>query len=347
MKTSYILLASVLALTMASCNTDEPNDACDKHEYAEGEAPYLRSNPAATNAMEMVFQLAKIDQPQYINLKDYASCFHKNLNMTVDETLAALANGDVVFYPINTARQVWNLTAPTMGEYSWGYTSAGPLSAEGFGETVDPVTPDFVMTLDTDKKRIEIKAVGTPAIGTMVNMDFGFAEKKNSALDDYVRFSVTASVTDPSKIVLSANVPGEGYGYYSIKLKDFNENFSLAMGLSAAEVIDALENDKIDVYLCDADGNRITKEDGSRPDYTSGAYGYWINPDMQICGWNGAGYPANLMYLEYGGDGLYKLGNADASSLTPTGTQVKLIFEFVSVDNPENFIQFIVAVTFD
>lgn len=346
MKTSYIFLASVLALTLASCNSDEPNDACDKHEYTEGEAPYLRSNPSATNAMEMVFQMAKIDQPQYINLKDYASCFHKNLNMTVDETLAALANGDVVFYPINSARQVWNIMEPNFGEYVWGYTSAGPVRTY-LGEYVDPISPDFFMSLDTEKKRIEIKAVGTPAIGTMVNMDFGFAEKKNSAFDDYVRFSVTISVTDPSKIVLSANIPGEGYGIYSIKLKDFDENFQLAMGMTAAEVIEALEKDKIDVYLCDADGNRITNDKGGRPDYTSGAYGYWINPDMQICGWDGGGYPANLMFLEYGGDGLYNLGNADAKGLTPTGTQVKLTFEFVSVDKPENFIQFIVAVTFD
>lgn len=345
MKTSYILLASVLALTMASCNSDEPNDACDKHEYAEGEAPYLRSNSAATNAMEMVFQMAKIDQPQYINLKDYASCFHKNLNMTVDETLAALANGDVVFYPINTARQVWNLTEPNFGEYAWGYTPSGPVQTEGLGEAVDPLSPDFIMSLDTDRKRIEIKAVGTPAIGTIINMDFGFAEKKKSAFDDYVRFSVTVSVTDPSKIVLSANIPGEGYGIYSINLKEFDENFQLAMGMSAAEVIAALENDKIDVYLCDADGNRITNEDGSRPDYTSGAYGYWINPDMQICGWDGGGYPANLMFLEYGGDGMYNLGNA--ATPTPAGTQAKVVFDFVSVDNPENFMQFIVAVTFD
>lgn len=337
MKTSYILLAAALAFTMTGCNSDEPSDACEKHMYVEGESPYLRSNPAATNALEMVFPMAKIDQPQYINLKDYAASFHKNLDMTVDEALAALQNGDVIFRNINSARQVWNLTAPTIDPYGWGY-------AEG-GIAGDGITPYFTMNLDTEKKRIEIKAVGTPAVGTIVNFDFGFAEKKNSALDDYVRFTVTASVTDPSKIVLSANIPGEGYGIYPIDLKQFNDSFMLAMGMSADEVIKALESDLIDVYLCDADGNRKTNEDGSRPDYTSGAYGYWIDPDMNICGWDGTGYPANLMFIEYGGNGIYNLGNA--ASPTPAGTQTKLVFDFVSVDDPENFMQFVIAVTFD
>ena len=111
-----------------------------------------------------------------------------------------------------------------------------------------------------------------------------------------MRFTVHAKVTDPSKVVMSANVPGEGYGVYEIKLKDYAESFMLAMGLTMDEVIKGLEEETIDVYLCDADGNRVLNEDGSHPDYTSGWLGYWLDPEGKITGWSGDGYPANMMF---------------------------------------------------
>jgi hypothetical protein len=339
MKKSYIyILASLLAFAGVSCNSDDPTDASSKHEYAEGEAPYLRSNAAATTALNMEFQVVKIDQPQYIYLKDYAPVFHKNLNMTVDEAIAAVENGSAIFTTIKTARQCWDLTPSNYGEYGWYY------AANGLGTADDAV---FTMNFDKDNKVVEIKAVGVPAVGTMSTIDFGIALKKDAAFDDYVRFSVLASVTDPSKVVMSANIPGEGYGTYSINLKDYADSFMLSMGMTVDEVIKALDNNQIDVYLCDADGNRVLAEDGSRPAYTSGALGYWLDPEGKITGWNGNGYPANMMFLEYGGGGVYNLGNADGSSLTPKGTQTTVRFDFVSVDDPTSFLQFIVAVTFD
>ena len=337
MKKSYIyILASMLAFAGVSCNSDDPSDASSKHKYAEGEAPYLRTNAAATSSLNMEFQMVKIDQPQYIYLKDYAPVFHKNLNMTVDEAIAAIENGSAVFYNINSSRQRWDLTEGTYGEYGWYY------AANGLGTADNAV---FTMNFDKDTKSIEIKAVGVPPVGTMSTMDFGIALKKDYAFDDYVRFTVLASVTDPSKVVMSANIPAGGYNTFGINLKDYSDSFMLSMGMTADEVIKALENDQIDVYLCDADGNRVLADDGSRPGYTSGAYGYWLDPDGNITNWSGDGYPANLMFLEYGGNGVYNLGNSANS--TPAGTQATVIFDFVSVDDPTSFLQFIVAVTFD
>ena len=329
-------MASMLAFAGVSCNSDDPSDASTKHVYAEGEAPYLRTNAAATTALEMDFQMVKIDQPQYIYLKDYAPIFHKNLNMTVDEAIAAIENGTAVFANIKTSRQCWDLTPATYGESGWYYTQ------NGLGTADNSV---FTMTFDKENKLIEVKTVGVPAVGTMSDLDFGIALKKDAAFDDYVRFTVHAKVTDPSKVVMSANVPGEGYGVYEIKLKDYAESFMLAMGLTMDEVIKGLEEETIDVYLCDADGNRVLNEDGSHPDYTSGWLGYWLDPEGKITGWGGDGYPANMMFLEYGGSGIYKLGNA--ATPTPAGTQTTVKFDFVSVDDPTSFLQFIIAVTFD
>lgn len=337
MKKKYIyILASLLAFAGSSCNSDDPSDACTKHYYAEGEAPYLRSNADATTALEMDFQLVKIDQPQYIYLKDYATVFHKNLNMTVDEALWAIENGTAVFANITTSRQCWDLTEANYGEYGWYYAE------NGLGTQDNAV---FTVSLDKEQKRIEVKAVGVPDVGTICNIDFGIALKADGAFDDYVRFSVSAMVTDPSKVVTSANIPGEGYGVYSINLKDYADSFMLSMGLSIDEVIKALDNEQIDVYLCDASGNRVLNEDGTHPDYTSGWLGYWLDSDGNITYWDGAGYPANMMFLEYGGSGIYNLGNA--ASPTPAGTQTTVRFDFVSQENPDSFLQFIVAVTFD
>lgn len=337
MKKLYIYaLAAMLGFAGVSCNSDEPSDATSKHEYAEGEAPYLRTNTAATTSLNMEFPMAKIDQPQYIYLKDYASVFHKNLNMTVDEALVAMKNGTVGFFPINTSRQHWDLTPANAGEYSWYYTP------NGLGTADNAV---FTLTLEEAKKAIRIQAYGVPAVGTICNLDFGLAEKKNSAFDDYVRFTVQASVTDPSKVVLAVNIPAGGYNAYSINLRDYAESIRLSMGMSVEELIKALENNGIDVYLDDADGNRIVDGNGNRPDYTSGWLGYWLDGDGNITYWDGAGYPNNMMFLEYGGDGHYNLGNSATS--TPTGTQATIRFEFVSVEDPDAFLQFVIAVTFE
>lgn len=337
MKKTYIyFLASVMALGAVSCNSDDPNDATSKHVYAEGEAPYLRSDADATNALTLEFQMAKIDEPFYINLKDYAPSFHKNLDMTVDETLAALQNGDVVFYNINSTRQRWDLTAGNNTSYGWYY------STSGISDAADAV---FTSQLDIDRKQIILKTVNDPEVGDMTSIDMGFAIKNGTDFDKYVRFTVAVSVTDPSKVVLNANIPHAAYDVYSINLKDYSESIELAMGMTYDEFVKAFENELIDVYMVDTDGNRVTNSDGSRPDYTSGWLGYWLDSDLNIVYWDGSGYPANLMFLEYGGSGIYNLGNS--ASITTTGTQCKLTFDFVSVEDPSSYLSFIIAVTFD
>lgn len=327
-------MASALALTSVSCNSEDPNEATSKHVYAEGEAPYLRTNLNASNSLNMDFQMAKIDQPQYINLKDYASSFHKNLDMTVDEAINGLLNGDVVFYTINASRQKWNLIEPNFGDYGWYYRPSG---------VCNPEEADFTLSLDPDSKMIEIKAYGVPEVGTMLSFDFGFAKKNGKDFDDYVRFMVSSAVTDPSKVVLNANIPAGGYNTYSINLKNYAETIMLCLGLDVDTFIKRFDNEEFDVYLV-KDGQRVTGDDGGLPGYTSGWLGYWLDSEGNICYWDGAGYPNNMMFLEYGGGGIYNLGNSATS--TPTGTQTTVIFDIVDPET-DNFMQFIVAVTFD
>ena len=337
-KTILYILGMALALGATSCNSDDPSDATEKHVYAQGEMPYLRANPAATNTIAHTFLAARIEEPLVISLKDYASSFHKNLNMTVDETLAALANGEVKFYTINTGRQRWNLDAPTLGASGWYYSTASmPVEA---GENAV-----FSMELDSKAKTVTVHAVNDPAIGSMATLDFGFALDNGKDYDDYVRFMVSCSVSDPSTIIFDATIPAGGYNAYGINLKDYADAIELCMGMQYADFVTAMDNEEIDVYLCDADGNWVLDADGNHPDYTSGWLGYWLDPDLNITYWNGDGYPANLMFLEYGGGGTYNLGNSGSAG-SPAGTQARVRFDLVANGDPATAVHFIINVTF-
>ncbi len=336
-KSILYIFGLALAFGATSCNSDEPADATSKHVYVEGEVPYLRANPAATNTIAHNFLAARIEEPLVISLKDYAPSFHKNLNMTVDETLTALANGEVKFYTINTGRQRWNLDEPSLGASGWYYNTANMPVASSEDAA-------FSMELDSKAKTVTVRAVNDPAVGSMTTMDFGFALDNGKDYDDYVRFMISCSVSDPSTVILDAVIPAGGYNAYGINLKDFAEAIELCMGMPYADFVTAMDNEEIEVYLCDADGNWVLDADGNRPGYTSGWLGYWLDSDLNITGWDGGGYPANLMFLEYGGGGTYNLGNSASS--TPAGTQVRLRFDLVANGDPATAVHFIINVTF-
>ena len=49
MKKTYLYsFIAALAFAGVGCNSDDPADASEKKVYAEGEAPYLRTNNEAT-----------------------------------------------------------------------------------------------------------------------------------------------------------------------------------------------------------------------------------------------------------------------------------------------------------
>ena len=108
----YVCMAC-LALSFTACS-DDPNDAVEKHVYTESEAPYLRIDASANITYNAEFREGHI-APISISLKNYAEKIQEKLGMTVDDMLAAVDNGRVVFYNINTAKTVWDKTAPTVG----------------------------------------------------------------------------------------------------------------------------------------------------------------------------------------------------------------------------------------
>lgn len=338
MKKGYIyLLMTTLAFAGVSCNSSDPDEAFSKHVYAEGEAPYLRTNLAANATVDVEFPVARINQPVVINLKDYANFFHKNLNMTLDETLAKLDAGEVVFYNISVSRGAWDLTPPTItGAEGWYYNANSAICGEA-----DAM---FSAELNRTAKTITVKALNEPEAGATAGINLGFAVKNGHDFDDYVRFSVNAAVTDPSLLMVSVSVPNESYGVGAFNFNDYDVTIQKAMNMTAKDFIKALENDEVDVYLV-KNGERVLNDDGTRPDYTSGAYGYWLDSDLNITGWDGAGYPANLIFLEYQGDGNYAVGRAAAGA--PSGLQGTVVAEFVLTADPTCYLKVQAAFTLE
>ena len=89
--------------------------------------------------------------------------FHTYLGMTVDETLAALSNGSVVFYPINISKNCWNRTAPTKGTNGWYYNTAGGVC--------DAASGIASIELDATKKELVLNVLETASVGTAISIN--------------------------------------------------------------------------------------------------------------------------------------------------------------------------------
>lgn len=194
MKKNFIYaLIACFTLSLAACSTD-PEDATSKHVYGENENPYLKTNADAVVSTKAEFPISRLEA-KTVKLTDYAEKFHTYLGMTVDETLAALSNGSVVFYPINISKNCWNRTAPTKGTNGWYYNTAGGVC--------DAASGIASIELDATKKELVLNVLETASVGTAISINVGFAINNGANFDDYVRFAFDVTVTDPGRIVVA------------------------------------------------------------------------------------------------------------------------------------------------
>lgn len=344
MKKLYIyVVAAILGFVGVSCNSDEPADATSKHEYAEGEAPYLRTNTAATITEYKIFNVPTIDEPHYINLKDYASYFHKNLDMTVDEVMTALGNGEMVMYNINTSRQRWDLTNPNNGEYGWYYTTGGQVAT---GDA--PVA--FSSEFDRENKRIILHALNNPTAGIVTNLDMGFAKVNGKNFDDYVRFLIQIEVKDPSIVEIAGVVPTGDWSAWNLKFNAFDAELQAALGLTAKEFTalwqqcepefqwDNRNDDPIQVYLL-KNGERVLDENGMRPRSTTNYMGWWLDQDQNIVPYGDSSY----IFLE-GSETSYNFGRHPN---VPSGETAVILVDFALTEDLNKHITFRVSLTFE
>lgn len=346
-----------MLLGMASCNSDDPNKATSKHDYTNDIfAPYLRTNASATAAVNVEFPVATLGQAKVIDLKDYAQYFHKNLGMTVDETLEAMENNQIVLYNIQVTKGCWDLTAPNYGANGWAYNINNAIS-----------TDDAAFTVELDKNRhsLILNTVGDLDAGTMANVNIGFAKNNVTDFDDYVRFALSLAVTDPSIILINGSVPAGDYSAYSVMFEDYADAIEFNLGLSlkefcnyfeAGDVYDAdgnLDGDQIEIYLVNGDGEWVTSANSSgapngyaangRPFTTSGWMGWWLDSNLNITSWSDAGYPNNLLFIE-GGDKCENIGRAPGVA---SGTSATVTFVFTPSWDHSKYLTIIASLSFE
>lgn len=328
---------ALLACTATACNSDEPMDATSKHVYGENEAPYLRTASGANATVNVEFPVMRIDQPATISLKQFATYFHKNLNMTVDEALNAMDSGDVVFYNVNSARGKWDLTPPTLGTTGWYYNS--------YNAICQSEDAKFSIEFDRAAKNLVVRAVNRPAAGTLGTFSVGFAVKNGRDFDRYMRFTVNTSVTDPTIVAFSGSIPGGAYSACGYDFRKCEDQIVKCFGMTAKEFIAAIDNEEVVTFLMRDGKRRTVNDDGvTTLPGTAGYLGWWMDENLDPVSWNGSGYPANFVFCEYGGDGIFNFGRADKVA---SGTKTTVVVDFALKSNLDAHITLIASLVFE
>lgn len=333
MKRNILYIAAVACLTLgfSSCS-DDPLDASSKHVYGEDESPYLRTDENATVDITSTFTVGSIT-PQTVYLKDYAELIQTNLKMTVDDAIAAIETGAVVFAPINSSLNAWNKTAPTKGTTGWYFNSAGGICTES----------DQVVSIELDKtnKCIVINAPENTKSGLDLSLSIGFALNNGKNYDDYVLFRVAFTTQEAVMVQYTATIPAGDYSYAELPLDDFKDEIESTFGMTIDEFIEVCDDYTDDglfaMYVVNSAGEWDTTSS-----YTATGIGYWFTDTGKICAWNDEGF---TFYIEAHSEdrSLYLGRYSDASS----GTSFVLRVAYVLKSDPSKYLNFEITYNFE
>lgn len=323
----YTLLACMAVLSLGSCS-DDPMDATGKHVYGENESPYLRTDTSATIAYTAEFRKGYV-AAKSIKLSDYAVTIKSKLGMTVDELLAAVESGKVVFYNINVSRAQWNKTAPTKGSSGWYYDASGLLCSQD----------KQVASIELDKasKSIIIDMPSNAAAGVSFSANVGFAINNGKDFDDYVRFNFTIMVTDPSLIMANVTIPEGDYNTYSVKFANYKQTIANCLGMTVNELNNAVSdtNSEIALYMVNSDGSWNTT-DAYNTD--AGVLGFWCTKDGTVQNWG-----SGCLYFVQAVSGSLNIGRYENIA---SGTTSKVHCVLASKKDSKKYVEFIINITF-
>ncbi|MDP4202006.1 MAG: DUF4859 domain-containing protein [Bacteroidota bacterium] len=329
-------LIGYCTLSFTACN-DSIENATSKHVYSENESPYLKVNADALVTKNIEFSVGHF-AAQTINLSDYATQFQKNMNMTVDQVISGLKNGTVVFYNINTTRNIWNKAAMTKGTTGWYYNSAGGVCAD------NDASQTVSLDIDTNAKTLIINPNSNAKAGTVLSFNVGFAVK-GPDYDNYVRFLINVSITDPTIILTSISIPAGDYNTFGIDFTQYAANIQKCMGMSVKDFLANLDYDSntgnptsgtIHMYMVDP----VTGAWDSKSTYTADAPGYWINGKGAVCNWGDTGF--SLFADTNSKDQMLYIGRAPALK---AGNKYLISVGYKDTKNPNNFFRFIITAT--
>ena len=321
----YIAMACA-ALSLISCSGDW-EDASSKHVYGESEIPYLRTDASANIAVNAEFRKGHVN-PITVNLKDYAETIQSKLGMTVDDMIAGVNSGKVVFYNINASQGRWNKTAPTKGSTGWYYDASGNLT------TADAQAGSI--ELDAAGKSLIINVPEASAAGVTFNTNVGFAVVNGKDYDQYVRFSVQFAVTDPGLIMPTFTIPAGDYNSFEISFADYATSIEKCMGMSVSDFNKAVQDPEGDIamYMVNASGKWITDKS-----YTANGIGFWCDGDGNPQGWGDG-----CVYYVETHDGTVGVGRYPGVA---SGTQKTVHFVYASKTDSSKYVEFVCITSFE
>lgn len=319
-----ILLAfcccSLLAFTACS---DDYNDATSKHVYGENENPYLKIDTeaqiSATGALEV-----NGEHSYTVKLSDYAAKFEEKMGMSVDAVIDGLSTGETVFYPINTTRNQWLKTPYNKDDAGWYFNSANQPCAQD-----DEACKASVVLDKTNKELVFELTEGGITAGTVLALEVGFA-KNGPDYDNYVRFTLNASVTDPTVAVATVELPNTDYTADDILLTSIEENIAAVFEMTLDEFITAFDEGTIKFYAADPTTGVWDTESAYTGEQPAG---YWFDEAGKVC--------AN-----------FKPDSDEVSKScvklccmpeTPVGKQYNCSFGFIDTTDATKFFRFVVT----
>ena len=323
-----------LALGFTACS-DDPEDAVEKHVYGPEEAPYLRADAGANITYNAEFRKGHV-VPKTIYLKDYAEQIQTKMKMTVDDMLAGLETGKVVFYNINTARGIWNKAAATKGSNGWWYNASGLVS--------DASTGVASIELDKAKKALILTVPEESAAGVSVAANVGFAIDNGKDYDDYIRdyddyirFNISFAVTDPGTIIQNIVIPAGDYASYELEFASMENAINACFGLTSSDFNAIVQDPDGDIamYMVDEAGAWDTTSE-----YTANGIGYWLDATGKVTNWGADGF---TFYVETH-DGTVGIGRAPGLA---SGMEGKLHFVYANKYDSSKYIELVINATLE
>lgn len=294
------------------------------------ENPYLKIDTeaqiSATGALEV-----NGEHSYTVKLSDYAAKFEEKMGMSVDAVIDGLSTGETVFYPINTTRNQWLKTPYNKDDAGWYFNSANQPCAQD-----DAACRASVVLDKTNKELVFELSEGGITAGTVLALEVGFA-KNGPDYDDYVRFTLNASVTDPTVAVATVALPNTNYTSDDILLTSIEENIAAVFEMTLDEFITAFDEGTIKFYAADPTTGVWDTESA----YTGEApAGYWFDEAGKVCAYPGV-VCAN-----------FKPDSDDVSKScvklccmpeTAVGKQYNCSFGFIDTTDATKFFRFVVT----
>nr|WP_321454234.1 DUF4859 domain-containing protein [uncultured Carboxylicivirga sp.] len=331
-KINIYFLATCFLIGLYSC--EDYDDYSSKHVYTEDENPYLRVDADATIINETEFEVGRF-APHTIPLEDYSEVFEAEMGMTVDQVISGLKNGTVLFYNINLSKNIWNKAPKTKGSTGWYYNTSGVISSEGDENLTATVE------IDENSKSIVVNVLDEAIAGTNYAINVGFAVD-GPDYDKYVRFVFNLSITDPSLIITSLNIPTGDYAAASIDLTQYADVIEYNIGMPLDEFVKSFDHNEegpIHMYMVDVTdpANPVWDLESG---YTANAPGYWLDASMKVCSWGDTGFSL-FTEADLGG----KLLNIGRAPEIPAGTEFKLCIGYKNTTDDTKFFRFIITAT--